>query len=277
MTKTKKQWQNFNFHFATAQKLLLTFVLFGFFTSESLAYPSRNLTIFTEQNMVSAITKAARIFSDKNNVMITVNFDSSSDLIDAIDSGEPADIFISAHTNLIESLKQKGLVDVYNIGYIAQDHLILVTSKDNPNIDTRLLKKDLSFREAITILDEIGANLILDKEGNSSGFYSSQLLKSYESRNIKTDNIKLFKKSSEDRSSIFDLIKSSPESYAILLGSQIRNDADLVKISSTKEASIFYQALVIAGDNMDTAREFSKFLKSNELKSLMKESGIKSE
>lgn len=258
---------------ATKKILLLTLFL-SLFSASSFSATSRNLTIFTEQNMVTALTKASRIFSDNHNVMISINFDSSSDLIDAIDLGEPADIFISAHTNLIDNLKQKGLVDVYNIGYIAQDHLVLVTSKNNPVVDKRLTKNNINFREAIAILNEVGANLVIDKEGNSSGFYSSDLLKKLEESKMDLSNIKLFRKSQEDRSSIFDLIKSSPESYAILLRSQIRNDSDLIVVSATKEENIFYQALVIAGDNMDTAREFSKFLKSNDIKSLLKNNGF---
>ncbi len=258
------------------KKLLLITLFLSLFSFHSFA-SNRNLTIFTEQNMVTALTKASRTFSDKNNVMISINFDSSADLIDAIDMGEPADIFISAHTSLIDSLKQKGLVDVYNIGYIAQDHIVLVTSKNNPTIDERLKNKTITFRQTIAILNDVGANLIIDKEGNSSGFYSSSLLKNFEKSGINLSNIKLFRKSQEDRSSIFDLIKSSPESYALLLRSQIRNDSDLIVVSATKEENIFYQALVIAGDNMDTAREFSKFLKSNEMKSLFKNNGFSAE
>ena len=91
----------------------------------------RNLTVFAEPNLALALTKIARIYSQKSRTNVSVNFNSSADLIAEIDSGEPADIFISAHPQWIEALRQKGLVDVYNIGFIARDKLVLVTTKTN--------------------------------------------------------------------------------------------------------------------------------------------------
>ena len=37
---------------------------------------------------------------------------------------------------------------------------------------------------------------------------------------------------------------------------------------------IFYQALVIAGNNMEVAREFLKFLKTPQSKEILKENGF---
>ncbi|MFM2200491.1 MAG: Bacterial extracellular solute-binding protein, partial [Pseudomonadota bacterium] len=87
--------------------------------AEARANAVRNLTIYAEPNLFVALTKIARIYSQNFAVNVSVNFNQSLDFIDEIDSGEPADIFISAHPIFAETMKQKGLVDVYNIGYIA--------------------------------------------------------------------------------------------------------------------------------------------------------------
>ncbi|MBM3579327.1 MAG: ABC transporter substrate-binding protein [Alphaproteobacteria bacterium] len=142
------------------RKILL--VIFLLLSSAAHAIPSRNLTIFAETNLSQTLIKISRLYSQKSNVVVSVNFNSSADLIVEINSGEPADVFISTNPNQIESLKQRGLVDVHNIGYIARNN------KDNT----------------------------------------------------------------------------------------------------------YYQALVIAGDNMDLAREFLKFLKSDAAKAIFKESGF---
>ena len=245
------------------------FLILIFLTQNSFASPSRNLTIFAEQNMVVALTKITRLYSQQFNVIVSTNFNSSLDLINDIDSGEPSDVFISAHTGLIENLRQKGLVDVYNIGYIATDQLALVTSKSNQKIIAELLTEKLSLEESLKILDRNKATLILDDEGGSSGKFSHDLVTSFS-----FTDLKLFNKLNEDKSPILSIIKDNREDYALLLASQIKNRNDLQILSTKKNSNIFYQGLVIAGDNMEVAREFVKFLKSNAAKSILQKSGF---
>lgn len=257
------------------QKVLLSLFLlcFSLFSTSknSHASNSRNLTIFAEQNMVLALTKIARLYSQQHNIVVSINFNSSLELLNDVDSGEPADVFISANSAMIDSLKQKGLVDVYNVSYIARDKLVLVTSKNNPNIDKRLLKKNLSLREAIQTLDDIRATLIIDQEGSSSEKYSSELIKSL---NLVDNKLLLVKKLKEDKASILNSFKGSSDHYAMVVSSQIKNRQNLLILASAKEDRIFYQALVIAGDNMEAAREFLKFLKSNTARADLRDNGF---
>jgi ABC-type molybdate transport system substrate-binding protein len=87
-------------------------------------------------------------------------------------------------------------------------------------------------------------------------------------------NIKIFKKIYEDRTSISNLLINNHNSYTILLGSQIKNHDEFLVLSDLKNQHIFYQALVIAGDNMETAREFLKFLKTKQAKDIFAENGF---
>lgn len=249
--------------------LFLSLFVFCFFAQKSQAATSRTLTVFAEQNMVSALTKISRLYSQKNHVIVSVNFNSSSELMNDVDAGEPADIFISAHTGLIESLKQKGLADIYNTGHIARDRLVLVASKNNKEILPELLQKNLSIEEGLKILDRKKSSLLTDQEGSASGKYSNDLIKS-----LNLDNLQLFIKLSEDKSVTLNLTADNVKNYAILLESQIKNKPDLQVLSTQAEENIFYQALVIAGDNMETAREFLKFLKSETAKSILRSNGF---
>jgi molybdate transport system substrate-binding protein len=246
-----------------------SFFVVLFFAQPCFANTSRNLTIFAEPNMVLALTKIAHLYSGKANVVVAVNFSSSADLINNIDSGEPADVFISGHSKWIEILRQKGLVDVYNVGYIARDELVLATSKSNPNLPQELKNTNLSLENSLKILNQNKATLIIDFEGNSSGKFSQDFIQNYS-----LEDLKLFKKVAEDKSPILSIIKSDPEQYALLLNSQIKNDPDLQILAIKKDANIFYQALVIAGDNMEVAREFIKFLKSDIAKEILEQSGF---
>jgi len=250
-------------------KIFLTFFLLFFCVSGNLfANPSRNLIVFAEPNMALALTKIARLYSQQSNVIVSVNFNSSADLINEIDSGEPADVFISAHPDWIAMLRQKGLVDVYNIGYIAKDRMVLVSPKSNSNLPTEI-QNQIPLTDALKILDQNKSTLIVDNESNSSGKFSNNLLVK-----LSFNNLQLFKKLREDKTSILSIIKNNSEGYALLLASQIRNDKDLQILATQNNVDIFYEALVVAGDNMELAREFLKFLKSNAAKTILKNGGF---
>lgn len=251
-----------------AAKTFLAIILF-FSATNSFANPSRNLTIFAEPNIALALTKITRAYSQTANVIVSVNFSSSYNLINNIDSGEPADIFISAHQGWIDALHQKGLVDIYNVGFIARDELILATLKSNPNLPAELLDKKLSLEDALQVLNRNKATLILDDEGNSSGSFAKDLVD-----HAHLENLQLFSKISEDKTPFLTIVRNNGENYSLLLTSQIKNQPDFQIIATKTDKNIFYQALVIAGDNMETAREFVKFLKSENAKIIFKESGF---
>lgn len=251
-------------------KIFITnFLILFFFTNNSFASNSRNLTVFAEPNMSLALTKISRLYSQKSDVIVSANFNSSAELINNIDSGEPADVFISAHTGWIETLRQKGLVDVYNVGFIAKDSLVLVTSKSNPSLPQELRRKNLSVEEGLKILNANKSTLILDYEGSSSGKFSNDLVKNFE-----LFDLQIFRKLAEDKTPIFNTIKSEPTHYALLLASQVSGDSEFQVLATKKDSNIFYQALVIAGDNMEVAREFLKFLKTPAASKILAQSGF---
>ncbi len=246
---------------------LLIAVLFQ--SKTAFAFNSRSLTIFAEPNMVLALTKIARVYSQKANVAVSVNFDTSEDLINEVDSGEPGDVLISANSALVEVMRQKGLIDVYNVGYVAQDELVLVTAKNNPDVPTELWGNKISLEKALEILNQKKAILMLDNENSSSGKISSDFVKKFS-----FEEIKIFNKLYEDRTPVLTLAKDSPDHYALLLASQLKGRKDFEILATNKNSNIFYQALVIAGDNMEIAREFLKFLKSTTAKKILSENGF---
>ncbi len=250
-------------------KIAAITTLFLFASNVAIAASIKNLTILAEPNMVTALTKIARIYSQKNSVIVSISFASSSDLINDIDAGEPADIFISAHKDWINNLKQKGLVDIYSINHVASDGLALVTSKNNTKIPEELINHKLSLENALKILDQNHLVLIVDNDGSSLGQYSQDLLAL-----LQLSNIKIFEKLHEDKMSVFGLIEENPDNYTITLSSQAQDRDGLKILSGSQNQNIFYQALVIAGDNMEAAREFSRFLQTAQARAIFKQSGF---
>lgn len=259
-------------NFAKIKKFLnfLIFCIFLFpISTTSFGSQSRNLTVFSEPNMAVALSKIARIFSQKSNVIVSINFSSSFDLINEIDLGAPANVFVSAHPQIIENLRQKGVVDVYNIAYIANDELVLSTSKLNNHFPLKLLKKNITLEEALTTLNENKLNLIIDHEGVSSGIYSKKII-----QNLSLANLKIFNKLPEDKSSLIRDIENNKDAYGLLFRSQLQRNNNLRILATQKDENIFYQAFVIAGDRMDVAREFLNFLKTPNSKNILRNSGF---
>lgn len=248
------------------QKILIILLLIS---SSAHASQSRTLTIFAEAHIALPLTKIARQFSRASNVIVSINFTSADNLIYNIDNGEPADIFISGHGTWIETLHQKGVIDIYNIGYIAQDQLVIATTKENDLIPPALTNGDIGFAETLKVLNDNKAALILDEDGNASGFFAKNIL-----TKTPLDNVRVFSRIAEDRTSLLSAIKSNKNNYSILLASQIYNKEDFKILAKNSDLSVFYQALIIAGDNMEVAREFLKYLKSPEAKIFFKSYGF---
>ena len=227
------------------------------------------LTIFSESNMTYALAKVARYYSVKENVAISVDFNSSFELIENIDLGEPADIFISSHIDWVKDLTQKGLVDRYSSVEFAQDSLVLVTSKNNKKIKDTNISELESFKDVLTMIKKNRIPLIVGSEFSSLGRYSETIL-----AKSKISNFQIFRKLDEDKKSITDFIDNHPEYCAIVMESDVKNDDNITILGRVPKIKINYHALVIAGDNMGNARDFIQYLRSDEAKSILLEFGF---
>jgi molybdate transport system substrate-binding protein len=227
------------------------------------------LTIFSESSMTYALAKIAGHYSKKENVAISVDFNSSFDLINNIDLGEPADIFISSHIDWVKNLTQKGLVDHYSSLNFAKDNLVLVTSKQNKKINLEEISELKNFNNILEVVINKRAPLIIGSEDSSLGRYTKDIL-----IGSKISNFRIFKKLNEDKKSIINFVNNHPEYCAIVMESDIKDDNNIVILSRVPKIKINYHALVIAGDNMDNARRFIKYLKSDEARSILTEYGF---
>lgn len=230
---------------------------------------SENLTIFSESNTAYPLTKIARLYSSEGNAVVSINFSSSSDLIQNIDAGEPADVFISSHPSWIETLKQKGLVDVYNLANIAKDRLVLVTSRNNNKINQNTFAKVDDINQILKSIDHKHIPLIIDSSDTSLGRYSSDILKK-----AHISSQKIYHRVNEDKKTIVDFINDNDQYCGIVTASAINDYDNIVVVKEILDSEIYYQALVIAGDNMEMARDFLKFLKSDAAKMILSKSGF---
>ncbi len=228
-----------------------------------------NLVIFSENNMTYPLVKIARLYSDKKKVVVSVNFDHSNQLIKDIDEGEPADVFISSHPDWIEILKHKGLVDVYNLANVARDKLLLVVSKNNKKLNIEELSKLADIKQILEAINKQKIPLVIDSVNTSLGKYTDSILDK-----AKISGQKVYHRPVGDKQHISSFINNSDEYCGIVLASSIKNYENIVVIKEIEDHEIYYQALVVAGSNMDEARDFLKFIKSDAVREIFLEGGF---
>lgn len=249
------------------------FLIFCLLPASSFAFSSRNLTVIAEPNMMVAMTKIAREFSKMTNSVVAVNFTVSQDIVDDIDSGEPIDVLVSDNSELIDSLKHRGVVDVHSAGYIAGDRLVLVANHEGDFLFSDI-KKMPSIEASLQALDRNGSSLLIDHSESPSGRASNELLRILRLPKDSVVGLKLFRKISEDRSAMLNVVRKSSAYYALLLSSQVASEKDFSILSKSSESDTFYQALVIAGEQMELSRKFVKFLKGDYAKKILMETGF---
>lgn len=257
----------------TSQKLQRFLCLFfgcclAFLPTAGNSLNSRSLTILSEPSTSLALTKIVRSFARTHNVIVAIDFDSSFDLIKKIDDGLPSDVFISANLDAIDGLRHKGLIDIYNIVYIASDKIVLVTSKHNQKTPPHLLLRGIDIETALKAIDEQQNFLAIDYRGYSSGIYADKIVSK-----IDLKKLQLVHKLPEDKHSLVSDLVKDKNLFAITLASQVANKSDFLILGTENNRIPSYQAIAIAGNNMEVAREFLNFLKSDFAHQIMQENG----
>ncbi len=238
-------------------------------TSEQKSDKIGNLTILSESNLSYPLIKIARLYSQISKSIVSVDFGDSADLIKNIEDGEPADIFISPHPDWLESLKRRGLVDIYNIVNVVKDRLVLITAKNNSNINISKLSSNLSNKDLFKEIQNQNFTFIIDQKNTSIKRYVDSLLKEAEVSN----KIILYKNNS-DKQAVANLIAKNDKYCGIILESEARNydNINILKVINSEE--IHYQGLVITGNNMAQARNFLEFITSNQAKEIFSQNGF---
>ena len=229
-----------------------------------------NLTIMSESNMTYPLVKIARLYSQNYNSILSINFNSSSDLIQNIDDGEPANVFISSHPDWAETLKHKGLIDIYNVINIAKDKLVLITSNKNKKININRVRQASNINNLLRELKRTRTSLIIDSTSTSLGKYTQTIL---DGINIKNNQI-IFQKVSEDKKSVVEFVNEHNGFCGIVLASAVQNYDDIIILKTFNNIEIYYQAFTIAGSDMKKARDFSKFINSEAAKEILSQGGF---
>lgn len=181
-----------------------------------------------------------------------------------------ADIFIATRGHTIQTLKNQGLIDVYSHISLAKNRLALVTYKDN-TLELILIPR-LPLANILERLDPGFSFVLGDPDYQDVGLYGLEALRSHEMAGDMEPYF-LFIGSGVDMQKAI----AAKGGYGILLLTEALRNPELKVLGvfpQTAHNPIVYQAVVVAGENMQAAREFMNHLASPEASAVFAEYGF---
>lgn len=217
-----------------------------------------SITVLADSSLILPLTQIARDYAREAKVSVSLSFASAIEQLEEIEEGTPANVLITAQPGWLERLKAQGLADVYSQKSIASNQLVLVARTDHPTDFTFAGEKNLS-----TELENYGKYyyfIAADPTFLEMGAYSTEVI-SYYKWDMDLEAHFVFP---NDLPSMHKLIAEKPHAGLLYLSEAKRNPRLRVIDTVPQEAytPIHYEAIVVAGEHMNQARDFIAYLQS---------------
>ena len=223
-----------------------------------------DVTVFADTSLTIPLTRIARSYSSQKQLSVSAVFSSSKDQVERIEDGEEADIFISAKPIWINRLQQKGLIDVYSRTMIASNRLVIAgseTSKISEKTGDDGLDGD-ELRALLPITNPDFQFSLGDPEYLAEGPYTFQALNN---PGLSSDVEPFYSFFRTTREMLRSTTKYDAYSAVFKTDALLYPNIRIVGAFPEKSHDpILYQAVVVAGENMEGARTFLSYLQSDE-------------
>ncbi len=250
----------------TALATLLLIIGLPILTSSPVvAQSNTSLLVSAAASLKEALEEIKPLYQQsKVNVKINYNFGSSGALQQQIEQGAPADIFISAAKKQVDALEQKGLLVAGTRNIIAKNKLVLVVPKNAVGITSFYSLKDAKVKKIA----------IGEPRSVPAGQYAQQVLEKLKiwgeikSKLVFANNVRQVLASVESGNADAGLV--------YITDAKISDQVKVVVTADEKYHSpiIYPLAVIKRSKNVDTAKEFSQFLSSNQARSVFKKYGF---
>jgi len=153
--------------------------------------PQPELTVFAAASMSDVLTDIGNAFEAKTGVHVRFSFAASSALARQVESGAPADVFVSADVDWMDYLEQRSLIDKATRRNVAGNRLVLIAPQDS--------RVDLKIAPGFDLLRALGDGRLAtgDPASVPAGRYAREALTSLgvwqqvESRLVPAENVRV--------------------------------------------------------------------------------------
>jgi len=223
------------------------------------------VTVMADHSLGPVVSEIARNYSREKKATVNTSFAPQKIQQDQISEGASADILITSKGEWIDELKLQGLIDIHSQTRLARDRLALIGPADTQVVSTG------AGRFPTVAIIKAGSGEPVFVLGNPEflmeGAYAKEALRSLGA----AEDLETYTLYIKRMDEMLDMV-SAQNAYGICFYSSIAARSDIKVIDILPEAShkpIIYQAVVIASDNMDEARNFLEYLKSNEVAKIL--------
>ncbi len=232
------------------------------------ANAAEEIVVFAAASLKNALDDISTAWSKKTGNKVSVSYGGSSNLAKQIQQGAPADLFISANINWMDTLQKDNLVDTATRKALLRNRLVLIAyGKSAEKVD---LKKgfDLSGlikdgKLAMAMVDSVPAGVYGKAALTSLGIWDSVSSKVAQSDNVRA---------------ALALVARGEAPYGIVYATDAAASDNVSVIGTFPEnshAPIIYPAAVLSSSkNEAVATNFLDYLSSNEAKAVFEHDGF---
>ena len=229
------------------------------------AQSNANLLISAAASLKEAMAEIQPLYQQSQpNVNISFNFGASGALQQQIEQGAPADIFISAGKRQMDALETKGLLAPGTRSNLANNRLVLVVPINSVGITSLYALADPKIKRIA----------IGEPRSVPAGQYGEQVLKKL---NI-YDKVKAKLVLANNVRQVLATVESGNADAGLVYATdaKISNKVKVVVTADDKYHSpiIYPMAVLQRSKNVDAAKEFVKFLSSDQVKALLRKGGF---
>ena len=233
-----------------------------------LALPS--LTILADNSISVAVSRVSREYARQHSVGVSTSFTDKTEQALQIHEGGAADVLITSDRRWIEELMNQGLLDVYSKMEFGRGRMALV----GPLGSTLALKLSDSFMAAplVHAMESEAELFIGNPEYIITGKYARESLRSVGALDV-LEPYTLYVKSMDE---MIEQVTHRGAYGIFLLGDALlMSNARVIDVfPATSHSPIVYYAVVVAGDNMEEARKFMKYLGNAPARAIIRNSGM---
>lgn len=234
-------------------------------TTPSLAQSNNTLLISAAASLKEVMQEIKTNYQQaKPNVNINYNFGASGALLQQIQQGAPADIFISAAKKQMDTLEQTGQLVAGTRSIFAKNRLVLIVPKNAVGIDSLY-----NFRDS-----KIKKIAIGEPRSVPAGQYAEQV---FQKLNI-YEQIKPKLVLANNVRQVLAAVESGNADAGLvyLTDARISNNIKVLVTADEKYHSpiIYPVAVIKKTKNVQAAKEFTQFLSSNQAKAVLQKYGF---
>lgn len=213
-----------------------------------------NITVMADRALAIPLSHLASQYSRDHHMTIAIGYAPSFEQTLAIQEGESADLFISAHPKSLDHLKQRGLFDVTSLRPIVRANLSLIYNGNKAELpDTQDMQKLLEKPDSFVAIASPAAT--------AEGYFAQQVVRKLLGAGHSIAEM-------QDTESMLELLKKSKDHIFALMFEpdallNVPEDIVMTVPGALHDPAVFISA-VIPGDSTEPARKFQAFLQSEE-------------